>query len=261
MTGSPINDRRIVFHMADMELIAQVRALPSRGRARLNTGDIDLIPVKEGEAIEISLPGQDKPLVVTVFADQHVEKGYIRLDKADLDQLGVGEGTRLAVRRKAGISEGLKKSTDEMAKTVGSGIDAMGAKIGAAIDPGVKKIDEGLKTGAAAVSGAAGSIPVPEQVTNLIESAKKKLTPGDAAQLAKILKENEGSVKSVIVASGAPVRMLSGIKIPAGVTVAAVKRGDDVLIHQPTLAILAGDTVFLIGSEPGLSEAVKVIGA
>lgn len=254
--------------MADMELIAQVRALPSRGRARLNTGDIDLIPVKEGEAIEIYLPGQDKPLVVTVFADQHVEKGYIRLDKADLDLLGAGEGDRLAVRRKAGLTEGIKKSTDDVAKKVGSGLDTMGAKIGAAIDPGVKKIDEGLMTGAAAVSGAvsqvsgaAGSIPVPEQITGLIESAKKKLTPGDAAQLAKILKENEGSVKSVTVASGAPVRMLSGIKLPAGVTVAAVKRGDDVLIHQATLTILGGDTVFVIGSEPGLSEAVKVIGA
>ena len=247
--------------MADMELIAQVRALPSRGRARLNTGDLDLIPVKEGEAIEVSRSGQDKSLVVTVFADQHVDKGFIRLDKADLDVLAAAEGERLTVRRKGSIVEGFKQSTDDVAKSVGSGIDTMGAKIGAAIDPGVKTIDKGLKSGAAAVSGAVASIPVPEQVTGLIESAKKKLTPGDAAQLAKILKENEGSVKSVTVASGAPVRMLSGIKLPAGVTVAAVKRGDDVLIHQATLTILGGDTVFVIGSEPGLSEAVKVIGA
>lgn len=247
--------------MADMEFIAQARAFPSRGRARLNTDDLALIPVNEEDSLEVYRTGQEKTISVTVFADAHVDKGSIRLSKEDLEQLDAREGDRLSVRKKPDITESIKKSTDEFARNVNAGLDSVGSNIGAAIDPGVKKIDSALMGGAAKVTGAVGSITLPEQVTNLIEGAKKTLSPGDAAELARILKANEGAVRSVTVAAGTPVRMLAGIKLPTGVVVAAIRRGDDVLMHGPSLAVLAGDTVFLVGKEPGLSEAAQIIGS
>jgi hypothetical protein len=236
--------------MPDMEFTAQVRAFPSRGRARMNADDLLLIPVKEGEELVVCRTGEEKTIVVTAFADQLVDKGHMRLSKEDLDVIGAAQGDTLYVKRKVPLTE-----------TITAGFDSTKEKVGTTLDPHVRKIDASLKGGAAAVSGAVAKIPVPEQITSLVDSAKKKLAPSDAAQLSKVLKDNEGSVRMVEVASGTEMRMLSAIKLPEGILVTAIRRGDEVLIYGPSLAVLGGDTVFIIGKEPGLSEAAKVIGA
>jgi Trk K+ transport system NAD-binding subunit len=53
---------------------------------------------------------------------------------------------------------------------------------------------------------------------------------------------------------------LSSIKLPNGVVIAAVQRGDAIQTTDPTFVLVGGDTIYLVGDISLLDEASRVIG-
>ncbi len=277
--------------MDEMELIAQKRAFPSRGRARINSEDLARLGVEEGALVEIGVQG-DAVLPVAVFADYLVEPGTIRIGAEDLDKLGVAPGTKLTVRKKPPLSEQLKDTARRAAEGASAGIGRVEKTVGPAVQDvadrvsaGVNKAEEavspvvksaadnvsagvdraGKVIGPAVKSGAdtvgAGLGKAGESVAGLIEAARRQLRPGDAAVLERLLKEHEGDITTASVPTGTPLRKIQQMAIPPGVVVIAVQRGDSVEIPGPTLVILSGDKVFLAGRREALEEAARAIGA
>jgi hypothetical protein len=223
--------------MDEIELVAQKRAFPSHGRARINAEVLQKVGIEAGADIEISLPGSDKWISATAFADSLVESGYIRLSEEDLNDLGAGEGVKLRVRRKTPLTEHIQ------AKFHGAG-DAIRSTT-----------PDTIKAGAA---GAAASIS--EAFNQAVEQAKKALSPSAAVALDKALKANQGEVRAVTVPSGKEVRPLSAIALPKGVVLAAVQRGDSIQTTDRSFLLLTGDIVYLVGDSNLLDEAAKTIG-
>ena len=89
--------------MDEIELVAQKRAFPSRGRARINAEVLQKVGIEAGADIEISLPGTDKWISATAFADSLVESGFIRLSEEDLKDLGSEEGAKLRDQEKNSV--------------------------------------------------------------------------------------------------------------------------------------------------------------
>ena len=74
-----IQFRIVLFHMDEIQLIAQKRAFPSRGRARVHSDVLSKLDIEEGASIDIGIPDAEKWISVTAFADSLVESGHIRL--------------------------------------------------------------------------------------------------------------------------------------------------------------------------------------
>ncbi|MEI6292169.1 MAG: TrkA C-terminal domain-containing protein [Methanomicrobiales archaeon] len=245
--------------MDEIQLIAQKRAFPSRGRARIHSDVLSELAIEEGATIEIGIPDADKWISATAFADSLVESGHIRLSEEDLKVLGASEGSKLRVRKKAGMTEQIKSSVTGAGASVSAGIGKAGESIKGTTPESIKAGAAGAASSVSSGLGKAGQ-SVSAAFSNAYESAKKKLKPSDAATLDKALKSNKGEVRAITVASDSGTRPLSGIKLPAGVVLAAVQRGDAIQTTDPSFVLVGGDVVYLVGESSLLDEASKVIG-
>jgi len=223
--------------MDEIELVAQKRAFPSKGRARINAEILEAIGIETGADIEIRIPDNEKWIAATAFADSLVDSGHIRLSEEDLKALGADAGAKLRIRRKTPLAEHITTK-----------IAGAGEAIKTASPESVKA---GAAGAAASVSAAFGSV---------YERALKALKPSDAVALDKALKANQGEVRAVVVPDGKEIRPLSTIDLPEGVVLAAVQRGDSIQTTTPSFLLLTGDIVYLVGDSSLLDESSKVIG-
>ena len=109
--------------MEGIQLKVQVRAFPSRGRARLHESVLPDLGIKEGEALEIlKYPAvyddTSKPVTVGAYADTMIEKDIIKLSPEDMASLGVAEGDMVTVRRKVPLTEKVGKKAGETGKAI-----------------------------------------------------------------------------------------------------------------------------------------------
>ena len=234
--------------MDEILLIAQKRAFPSRGRARIHEDALLELEIEEGASIEIGVPDVDKWISATAFADSLVTSGHIRLSEEDIKAIGASEGSKLRIRKKASMTEQIKGGVGKTGEAI-KGTSAGSIKAGAA----------GAAAGAGAALGKAGH-SVSAAFSNAVEAAKKKLKPNDAATLDKALKANKGEVRAVTVAAGAGTRPLSSIILPKGVVIAAVQRGDAIQTIDQSFVLVGGDIIYLVGESSLLDEATTVIG-
>jgi hypothetical protein len=223
--------------MDEIELVAQKRAFPSRGRARINAEVLETVGIEAGADIEIRVPDTEKWISATAFADSLVDSGHIRLSEEDLKALGVEAGAKLRIRRKTPLTENISKK-----------ISGAGEAIKTASPESIKA---GASGAAASVGAAFGSV---------YDRAKQALKPSDAAALDKALKANKGEVRAVIVPEGKEIRPLSTIDLPDGVVLAAVQRGDSIQTTNPSFLLVTGDIVYLVGDSSLLDESAKIIG-
>ena len=177
--------------MDEILLIAQKRAFPSRGRARIHEDALVELGIEEGATIEIGIPDIDKWVSATAFADSMVESGHIRLSEEDLKAIGTTEGSKLRIRKKASMTEQIKGGVGKTGEAI-KGTSTESIKAGAA----------GAATSVSSGLGKAGH-SVSAAFSNADEAAKKKLKPSDAATLDKALKANKGEVRAVTVTIGA----------------------------------------------------------
>jgi hypothetical protein len=267
--------------MNQIELIAQKRAFPSRGRARIHGDDLSKLEAEEGAAIEVSILDIDKWVTVTAFVDALVDKGSIRLSEEDLTTIGADAGAKLRVRKKAAVTEQIKTTVKGAATSVSSGLGKAGESIKGAtpesISTGAKeaaagvgtslgKAGESISTGAKEAAAGVGSSlgkageSISTAFSQAVDAAKKKLKPADAVVLDEALKANEGEVRAVVVPAGIATRPMKTIMLPKGVVIAAVQRGDAIQTTDPSFILVSGDTVYLVGKSNLLDDATKVIG-
>jgi hypothetical protein len=267
--------------MEQIELIAQKRAFPSRGRARIHGDDLSKLDLGEGAAVEISIPDMERWVAVTAYVDSLVDRGTIRLSEEDLKTIGADAGSKLRVRKKPPVTEQIRTTVQGAASSVSSGIGKAGEAIRGAspesISTGAKEtaagvsaslgkagesISTGAKEAAAGVSASLGKAgeSISTAFGQAVEAAKKKLKPADAVILDKALKANKGEVRAVTVPAGIGVRTLSSITLPKGVVLAAVQRGDAIQTTDSSFVLLSGDIVYFVGHSNLLDDAARVIG-
>lgn len=234
--------------MDEIQLIAQKRALPSRGRARIHADLLAKLEIAEGDTIEVGIPDAEKWISVTAFADSLIEGGHIRLSEEDLKALGSSEGSKLRVRKKAPMVDQIKGS-----------VSGAGAAIKGTSAESIKKGASDAASSVGTSLGKAGH-SISTGFSNVVEAAKKKLKPADAVTLDKALKANKGEVRAVTVAAESGARPFSSINLPAGVVIAAVQRGDAIQTTDPSFLLVGGDIVYMVGETSLLDEASKVIG-
>jgi len=234
--------------MDEIQLIAQKRAFPSRGRARIHSDVLSKLEIEEGATIDIGILDAEKWISATAFADSLVDSGHIRLSEEDLKVLGASEGSKLRIRKKASMTEQIKGGVGKAGESI-KGTSTESIKAGAA--GAASSVSTGLGKAGHSVSAA---------FSNAFEAAKKKLKPTDAATLDKALKANKGEVRAITVATDSGTRQLSSIKLPNGVVLAAVQRGDAIQTTDPSFVLVGGDVVYLVGESSLLDEASTVIG-
>jgi TrkA-C domain len=245
--------------MDNIELVAQKRAFPSRGRARIHVNDLSKLEIQEGSTIEISIPGTDTWISATAFADSLVEPGHIRLSDDDLKAVGAGEGAMLRIRKKSAMTDQIRSTFQGAASTVAGEVGKAGESLKSASPDSIRAGAAGAAVEVGDVLGKAGG-SISSAVTQAVEAAKKKLKPADAVTLDKALKANKGEVRAVTVHSGTGMRPLSAIKLPKGVVLAAVQRGNAIQTTDPSLVLVSNDIVYLVGESSLLDEAARMIG-
>jgi len=84
-----------------MKLSVRIRAIPSKGRARVNISTLKELGIDEEKAAEV-VPAEagfpEKRVYVKLYADSLVEEGEIRLSKVDCGKLGISDGGSVYVR-------------------------------------------------------------------------------------------------------------------------------------------------------------------
>ncbi len=245
--------------MDEIQLIAQKRAFPSRGRARIHEDALKELEIEEGASIDIGIIDAEKWISATSFADSLVTSGHIRLSEEDLKALGASEGSKLRVRKTPPMVDQIKNTVAGAGASVSAGLGKAGDSIKGASTESIKAGAVGAASSVGASLGKAGE-SISTAVSHTVEAAKKKLKPGDATTLDKALKANKGEVRAITVAAGSGTRTLSGIKLPDGVVLAAVQRGDAIQTTDPSFVLIGGDVVYLVGESSLLDEASRIIG-
>lgn len=245
--------------MDEIQLIAQKRAFPSRGRARIHSDVLPKLEIEEGATIEIGIPDADKWISATAFADSLVESGHIRLSEEDLKVLGASEGSKLRIRKKAAMTEQIKSTVAGAGASVSAGLGKAGESIKGASTESIKAGAADAAADVGATLGKAGE-SISTAFSQAVEAAKKKLKPADAVTLDKVLKNNKGEVRAIPIAPGSGTRPLSSINLPKGIVLAAVQRGDAIQTTDPSFILIGGDIAYLVGESSLLDEASKVIG-
>jgi len=84
--------------MTEAERLAVEKSpVESGGRARVNNEFLDKLEINNGDLVVIS--SDKKDILVTVFGDDLVDEGKIRLRVLDVDKLGVTEEDEVSVKK------------------------------------------------------------------------------------------------------------------------------------------------------------------
>jgi hypothetical protein len=153
--------------MEGIEVKVQKRAFPSKGRVRMHTSLLADLALEPGASVEVD-GGSGKPLTLGAFADSMVAEGVVRMDPEDMKKLGVEEGATVVVRRAKGVTEKLKKGTQETTEKVSKGAKDVGAKV----STGAKDVGGKVAAGAKDVGGK-----VSAGASSAAASVKKTVTP------------------------------------------------------------------------------------
>lgn len=131
--------------MKELRLKIKKRAFPSQGRVRLNESALTGLEIQNGASVDLVNETTNKVISATVYADSMVEKGQVRVSEEDLKKVGLKDGDTLTVRATPPLTEKLKKTTDDAAKSVKEGAGKVGEsakKVGGDISAGAKKTYE-----------------------------------------------------------------------------------------------------------------------
>jgi len=135
-----------VICMKELRLKIKKRAFPSQGRVRLNESALTGLEIQNGASVDLVNETTSKSISVTVYTDSMVEKGQARVSEEDLKKVGLKDGDMVIVRATPPLTEKLKKTSGEAAKSVKEGAGKAGAaakKVGGDISTGAKKTYEG----------------------------------------------------------------------------------------------------------------------
>ncbi len=171
-----------------VKLKVQERAFPSRGRARLHERYLKQLDINEGDEVEISVEGAEKPGIVAVFADTLVEEGHIRLSPQDIAAIGAAPGSTVTVKKRPPLVDRVKKGAEDTAGKVREGAGQAAEKIKGGVPQASEKVREGTAQAAEKVREGAGqaadmvkegAAAAKGSIEKGTESVKKKLQDKD----------------------------------------------------------------------------------
>lgn len=271
--------------MEELTLRAAKRAMPGHGRARIHSSLLTTLGIDDNEEVEV-LGSAGANLTLTVFADSLVEKGEIRISEDDLKRLGIPDGGEVVVRRKTPMAEQVKTAAGDIADRLSKGISDLGGVVSeksSDLKEGTIQAAQDIQDKAREVSSkiAEGVAPLGEKIGDAgretaakiqqmvptarfnatVEAGLKRLKPGDAAELKKILLQNEGDIRAVsVTATTAAGRTVQNLTLPPDVIMVAIQRADNTLtIPAADTIINMGDMVYLIGKEKGLQYMATIL--
>ncbi|MCJ7795067.1 MAG: hypothetical protein MUP10_04450 [Methanoregulaceae archaeon] len=132
--------------MKELRLRIKKRAFPSQGRVRLNESALTVLEIQNGASVDLVNETTSKSISVTVYTDSMEEKGQARVSEEDLKKVGLKDGDMVIVRVTPPLTEKLKKTTDDAAKSVKEGAGKAGAAAKKAGGDVKKATKEGYET-------------------------------------------------------------------------------------------------------------------
>jgi hypothetical protein len=124
-----INPEAPLYSMEGIGLKVQVRAVPSRGRVRVNESVLGMLEIEQGSNIDLYSSPDAKPLTVSVYADAMVDKGVVRMDAGDVEKLGLREGSVVTATKTPKFSEKVKSATSRTTQSVSEGVSSVSRRI------------------------------------------------------------------------------------------------------------------------------------
>jgi len=132
--------------MKELRLRIKKRAFPSQGRVRLNESALTGLEIQNGASVDLVNETTSKSISVTVYTDSMVEKGQARVSEEDLKKVGLKDRDMVIVRVTPPLTEKLKKTTGEAAKSVKEGAGKAGEAAKKAGGDVKKATTEGYET-------------------------------------------------------------------------------------------------------------------
>jgi hypothetical protein len=124
-----INEDDFLYPMEGIGLKVKVRAVPSRGRARVHESVLEMLEIEQGDHIDLYSAPDAKPMTVSVYADAMVDKGIIRMDTGDVEKLGLREESVVTAKKTPTFTEKLRSTTSRTTQSVGEGVSSVTKKI------------------------------------------------------------------------------------------------------------------------------------
>ena len=239
--------------MDEAILQAVKRAMPGRGRARIHEKLLTILGIDDQTEVEVSTEaGQN--LVLTVFADDLVEDGTIRISIDDLKKLEIPEGGKVTVRRKIPLDEQVRVAVGSAADQIRTGAEDIGAKVVDHTKPYTDKVGQAVKNSSDAIK-----INLPGVLPKEIESALSVLPSPDAKKVKSILIKTEGESAAVTVNLAAG-RRIDNLTIPPEANLAGLQRDGKLIDILPDIILNKGDIVYFSGTSEAVSYMNKMLG-
>lgn len=268
--------------MEEVTLQAVKRAMPGHGRARIHQKLLSILGVDDQTEVEVSTKA-GATLTLTVFADDLVEDGTIRISGEDLKKLDMPDGGQVTVKRKIPLDEQIKIAAGAATEQIKGGAHELGTKItdtaekfqkGASetaqqVEIKAKELSEKVKTETKPIgdkiSQAAKSsadairdkLPI-GKMSPKIEKALSGLSADDARNIRNILSSGEGicEVSQVAFASG---RTVGNLTMPPETKIIAIQRKDQLVAVSPDTLLKDGDVAYIKGPEDAVGFVTRML--
>ncbi len=240
--------------MEDLKLKVRKRAFPSHGRSRVHSSVIDTLGLAEHDSIDVGIPGTDRWITVTAYGDSIVQPDTIRLSGEDITALGAGDGDEVIVRKTLPLTDQVRQAAKKTAGQVTDSLGSVKGKITGTVAPVTKRAGDAAS---AAYTRVSQELPTRDDLSQAIDSVKKRIAPGltpDAAgTLLSLLYANKGAIRSITVPPGVEKLTIAGLDLPSGIAAIAIRRGKSTLIvPDVNTDLVTGDEVYFIGNDEAL---------
>jgi uncharacterized protein with PhoU and TrkA domain len=243
---------------SSLTLTAFADSLVETTQIRISEEDLKKLGIESGTSVTVR---RKTPLVEQVKAAAHDISEKATKGAHDISET-VSAKTAALKEEIAPIGEKISEAGRDTANKISEGIAPISEKISEAGRDTANKISEGIAPISEKISEAGRetaariSDMVPTARFNAaVETGIKRLNPGDAADLKKLLLNNEGDIRAVTVtAKTAAGRTIQNLTLPPDAIIAAIQRVDNTLvIPVPDTMLMSGDTAYLIGKESALN--------
>ena len=268
--------------MEEVTLQAVKRAMPGHGRARIHQKLLSMLGVDDQTEVEVST-NAGASLTLTVFADDLVEDGTIRISGEDLKKLDIPDGGQVRIRRKVPLDEQIKtvagtaaeqirggaqefstkisetggkiqKGASETADKVGTKTRELTEKVKAETKPIGEKISQAAKSSAGAIRE---KIPL-GKLSPEIEKGLSALSPDEAKRIKSLLAGGEG-LKAAVPVQDASGRTIGNLTMPPEAAIVAVQRNDKTLDVKPDTLLKKGDIIYVSGTPDAVGFVTRML--
>lgn len=268
--------------MEEATLQAVKRAMPGHGRARIHEKLLSMLGIEDQTEVEVST-NAGATLTLTVFADELVEEGTIRISVEDLKKLDIPEGGQVNVKRKIPLDEQIRVAAESAAGQIKGGAQEISTKLSETaekIQKGASETAQQVETKAKEITEKvkADTKPISEKISKAaknsadtireklpigkfspeIEKGLSNLTSDDANKIRSLLTGAEG-ICSAVPISFASGRTIGNLTMPPDAKIVAIQRKNQIVEISPDTLLKEGDIAYLSGHEEAVGFIKKML--